>query len=145
MLMFVWRLFVLGDFFFCHIHLSKFSRINLFPIVFGINCFHRHLPWCLCLPEGVPCPSLLRDLLAQPLLEEIIGSPAVSVVYELRQDPPPSWGYFSHLWSYLLNFFVLFERSWKNMKNDTTFVRMRSSDHLGDAKMSKKGTSLCRI
>ena len=31
------------------------------------------------------------------------------------------------------------------MKNDTTFVRMRSSDHLGDAKMSKKGTSLCRI
>ena len=31
------------------------------------------------------------------------------------------------------------------MKNDTTFVRMRSGDHLGDAKMSKKGTSLCRI
>ena len=26
------------------------------------------------------------------------------------------------------------------MKNDTTFVRMRSGDHLGDAKMSKKGT-----
>ena len=24
------------------------------------------------------------------------------------------------------------------MKNDTTFVRMRSSDHLGDAKLSKK-------
>ena len=24
------------------------------------------------------------------------------------------------------------------MKNDTTFERMRSSDHLGDAKMSKK-------
>ena len=31
------------------------------------------------------------------------------------------------------------------MKNDATFVRMRSSDHLGDAKMSKKGTSLRRI
>ena len=31
------------------------------------------------------------------------------------------------------------------MKNDTTFVRMRSGDHLEDAKMSKKGTSLCRI
>ena len=30
-------------------------------------------------------------------------------------------------------------------KNDTTFVRMRSGDHLGDAKMSKKGTSLRRI
>ena len=27
-------------------------------------------------------------------------------------------------------------------KNDTTFVRMRSGDHLGDTKMSKKGTSL---
>ena len=26
------------------------------------------------------------------------------------------------------------------MKNNTTFVRMRSGDHLGDAKMSKKGT-----
>ena len=31
------------------------------------------------------------------------------------------------------------------MKNDTTFVRMLSGDHLGDAKMSKKGTSLHRI
>ena len=28
------------------------------------------------------------------------------------------------------------------MKNDTTFMRMRSGDHLGDAKMSKKHTSL---
>ena len=41
--------------------------------------------------------------------------------------------------------FFFFESSWKNMKNDTTFVRMRSGDHLGDAKMSKKGTSLLRI
>ena len=31
------------------------------------------------------------------------------------------------------------------MKNGTTFVRMRSDDHLEDAKMSKKGTSLRRI
>ena len=31
------------------------------------------------------------------------------------------------------------------MKNDATFVRMRSGDHLVDAKMSKKGTSLRRI
>ena len=32
------------------------------------------------------------------------------------------------------------------MKNDTTFVRMRSGDHLGDAKMSKTThTSLRRI
>ena len=39
----------------------------------------------------------------------------------------------------------LFESTWKNMKSDTTFVRMRSGDHLGDVKMSKKGTSLRRI
>ena len=31
------------------------------------------------------------------------------------------------------------------MKHDATFVRMRSGYHLGDAKMSKKGTSLRRI
>ena len=37
---------------------------------------------------------------------------------------------------------------WKllgKMKNDATFVRMRGGDHLGDAKMSKKGTSVRRI
>ena len=31
------------------------------------------------------------------------------------------------------------------MKNDHTFVRMRSGDHLGDVKMPKKGTSLRQI
>ena len=41
--------------------------------------------------------------------------------------------------------FFLFERSWKKMKNDATFVRMRSGYHLGYAKMSKKSTSLRRI
>ena len=43
---------------------------------------------------------------------------------------------------------LIFFFGWKlleKMKNDTTFVRMRSGDHLGDAKMSKKGTSLRRI
>ena len=43
-----------------------------------------------------------------------------------------------------INFFF----AWKlleKMKNDTTFVRMRSGDHVGDAKMSKKCTSLRRI
>ena len=39
----------------------------------------------------------------------------------------------------------LFESSWKNMKFDTTCVCMRSGEHLGDAKMSKKGTLLRRI
>ena len=42
-----------------------------------------------------------------------------------------------------LIFFCL--KALKKMKNDTTFARMRSGDHLGDAKMSKKGTSLRRI
>ena len=41
--------------------------------------------------------------------------------------------------------FFLFESSWKKLKNETIFVLMRSGDHLGDAKMSKKGTSLRRI
>ena len=31
------------------------------------------------------------------------------------------------------------------MKNDTTFVRIRSGDRFGDTKMSKKGTSLRRF
>ena len=33
----------------------------------------------------------------------------------------------------------------KKMKVDTIYVLMRSDDHLGNAKMSKKGTSLRRI
>ena len=40
-----------------------------------------------------------------------------------------------------LIFLFLFESSWNNMKNDTTFVPMRSGDHLGDPKRSKRGTS----
>ena len=42
-----------------------------------------------------------------------------------------------------LIFFCL--KALEKMKNDATFVRMRSGHHLGDAKMSKKGTSLRRI
>ena len=65
----------------------------------------------------------------------------------LKAAPPPP-----HLFEAILVIFrrralifFLFESSWKNMKNDTTFVCMRSGDHPGDAKMSKKGTSLRRI
>ena len=47
--------------------------------------------------------------------------------------------------SFLILFCFVFESSWKNMKNDTTFVRVCSGDHLGDARMLKKGTSLRRI
>ena len=39
----------------------------------------------------------------------------------------------------------LFESSRKNMKYDTTFVRVRNGGHYGDAKMSKNGTSLRQI
>ena len=43
---------------------------------------------------------------------------------------------------------LIFFFAWKlleNMKNDTTFVRMRSSDHLGNAKMSKKAPRSVKV
>ena len=61
----------------------------------------------------------------------------------LRQDPPLEA--ILVIFGHRALIFFLFESSWKKMKNDTTFVRMRSGDHLGDAKMSKKGTLLRRI
>ena len=44
-------------------------------------------------------------------------------------------------------FFCFVLKLLEKIKNDTTFVPMRlqGGDHLGDAKMSKKGTSLRRI
>ena len=58
--------------------------------------------------------------------------------------PPPPLEAISVIFGrWALIFFV-----WKLLdknENDTTFVRMRSGDRLGDAKMSKKGTSLRRI
>ena len=62
---------------------------------------------------------------------------------ELRQDPPPLEA-ISVIFS--RRAFIFFcSKALEKMKNDTTFVRMRSGDHLRDAKMSKKGTSLRRI
>ena len=68
----------------------------------------------------------------------------ISVLFWCRRKNCFSpWGYFSPLWSYILNFmFKLFENL---KKSDATFVRMRSSNHLRDSKMSKKGTLLRRI
>ena len=63
----------------------------------------------------------------------------------LRQDPPPFEAILVIFGRRALIFFFLFESSWEKMKNDATFVRMRSGDHRGDAKMSKKGSSLRRI
>ena len=56
----------------------------------------------------------------------------------LFQDP-------AHVLVILVTAFDLLESSFKSMKNDTTFVRMHSSNHLGDSKMSKNGTPLRRI
>ena len=44
-----------------------------------------------------------------------------------------------------LIFFVFVWKLLEKYENDTTFVHMRSGDHLGDAKVSKKSTSLRRI
>ena len=65
--------------------------------------------------------------------------------YKTKAGPPPPLEAILVIFGRRALFFFLFERSWKKMKNNTTFVRMRSGDHLGDAKMSKKGTSLRRI
>ena len=62
-------------------------------------------------------------------------------VAPLKAGPPPPEAILVIFGRRALIFF-LFESSWKKMKNDATFVRMRTGDHLGDAKMSKKGTSL---
>ena len=59
--------------------------------------------------------------------------------------PPPPFEAILVIFGRRALIFFLLERSWKKMKNDATFVRMRSGDHLGDAKMSKTGTSLRRI
>ena len=82
--------------------------------------------------------SAPRSHLSQIKVQQAVASTV------LRQDPPPLEAILVIFGRRALIFF-LFESSWKKMKNDATFVRMRSGDHLGDAKMSKKGTSLRRI
>ena len=105
----------------------------------GVNFSHdlrwnNHVDYILT--KATRLLSVLRRLRSS------LDQESLSHMY-LRQDPP--------LEAILVIFgrraliFFLFESSWKKMKNDATFVRMRSGDHLGDAKMSKKGTSLRRI
>ena len=55
----------------------------------------------------------------------------------LRQDPPPLEAILVIFGRRALIFFGL-KALEKKMKNDTTFVRMRSGDHLGDAKCRKR-------
>ena len=78
------------------------------------------------------------------LFEEYFGALTHAHDTSIKAGPPPP----------LEAILVIFGRSiliffvWKlleKMKNDTTFVHIHSGHHLGDAKMSKKGTSLCRI
>ena len=76
-------------------------------------------------------------------MEEMIF--ARLLICHLKAGPPPPLEAILVIFGRRALIFFLFESSWKKMKNDTTFVRMRSGDHLGDAKMSKKGTSLRRI
>ena len=79
-----------------------------------------------------------KELFLPPLRESFLKAET------LKAGPPPLEAILVIFGRRALIFF-LFESSWKKMKNDATFVRMRSGDHLGDAKMSKKGTSLRRI
>ena len=60
----------------------------------------------------------------------------------LRQDPPLE-AILVIFGRRALIFFCL--KALGKMKNDATLVRMRSGDHLGDAKTSKTDTSLRRI
>ena len=83
-----------------------------------------------------------------PLLckKEIFAGETFSTFpFNIKAGPPPLEAILVIFGRRALIFFFLFESSWKKMKNDATFVRMRSGDHLGDAKMLKKGTSLRRI
>ena len=94
-----------------------------------VSKLKSHVDLHVCVRQRMsPEPSVLR-------VSYNIG---VSI---LRQDPLENiLDIFGRIF---LNYF--FESSWKNVRNDTTFVRMRSGDLLRDEKMSKKGTSLRQV
>ena len=92
-----------------------------------------HFVWCRL--QGVEDDHKLRKSCQFLSFKEF----AVRKSVERTQDP---------LEAILVIFgrsFLIFLKVLEKMKNDTTFVRMRSSDHLGDAKTSKKGNVLHRI
>ena len=76
-------------------------------------------------------------------MKNLLAQNAFNLVHQtnLRQDPLEA--ILVIFGRRALNFFRF--KALEKMKNNTTFVRMRSGDHLADAKMSKKGTSLRRI
>ena len=100
-----------------------------------------HPIWCIthfCAPE-----LYLRIKFAKLASHRSFSvQPSCTCSITLRQDPLEA---ILVIFGHGALIFFLFESSWKKMKNDATFVRMRCGDHLGDAKMSKKGTSLRRI
>ena len=56
----------------------------------------------------------------------------------IKAGPPPPFEAILVIFGSRALIFFLFESSWKKMKNDATFVRMRSGHHLGDAKCRKR-------
>ena len=58
-------------------------------------------------------------------------------ITSILSGPPPPFEAILVIFGRSSFIFFLFESSWKN-ENDTTFVRMRSGYHRGDAKKSKK-------
>ena len=89
---------------------------------------------------GSPCLSTRRASQVHLILQKDTGSRHGVVRQNLRG--PPLEAILVIFGRRALIFFLLIESSWKNIKNYTTSVRMSSGDHLGDAKMWKKGTSL---
>ena len=87
-------------------------------------------------------PKILHDITKCFLIQKPFVFCLTTCIFlkSLRQDPLEAILVIFGRTAFI--FFFLFESSWKNMKNDTNFVRMRSGDHLGDAKISKKGSLL---
>ena len=93
--------------------------------------FHRR---CMTLMGNISC--YLRPVMHSTFAIEV--PPFSKHFLELKAGPPPPFEAILVIFYRRALSFFLFESSWKKMKNDTTFVRMRSGDHLGDAKMSKR-------
>ena len=103
-------------------------------------CVYAFVCECVCVCVSVcvcvcVCARVRACVCVVPMLSIWLCFPSMCMfVLRLRQDP-------------LEAFLVIFGRRafiffvWKlleKMKNDATLVRMRSGDHLGDAKMSKR-------
>ena len=84
---------------------------------------------------GLGCPSLYQVKWLKAGATQTETSLLKQYVAGERVELPDDYDFPARTITEALNFF---ESPWKNMENDTTFVRMRIGDHLGDAKMSKR-------